>query len=98
MKIDTGQENWTINLGDRIESGFCVNKSSTFGVIGCYDHHVYSISVSTGKILWKYRTDGMVKSTPCFSTDEESVYVASYDTHIYRLNCEVSKSHQVKYS
>ena len=90
VEMETGIGNWTINLGDRIESGCCINKSCTLGFVGCYDHFVYCLSLLDGKIIWKYKTGDMIKSTPCLSTKEETVFVASYDTYLHCLSCFVS--------
>ena len=41
-------------LSDRVEGSPSTDFSSIY--IGCYDNHVYSLSLSTGEVQWRFKT------------------------------------------
>ena len=50
LNIVSGKLNWQIKLDGRIESSACLCSCGNYVVVGCYDHHVYAIEISTGSV------------------------------------------------
>ncbi|XP_076043329.1 aminoadipate-semialdehyde dehydrogenase [Oratosquilla oratoria] len=85
---ETGEEKWSLKLGDRIESSPCVSSDGTCVYIGCYDGYLYCISIEKGNILWKFKTGGEVKSSPIVDPHSGFVYFGSHDQYLYCVGCD----------
>lgn len=52
-----------IKLPDRIECKVTLLLPN-YGIVGCYDGHLYCFDIFNGKIIWKFDSQGMIKSKP----------------------------------
>ncbi len=56
--------------------------------IGCSDHNLYALSVSSGAVLWKFETGGVIQqSTPALSGGGVLVFGSS-DSNVYAVNSQ----------
>lgn len=86
INLETGELQWEITLGDRIESSACVSMCGQYVIVGCYDWSVYVVERLTGDIWWKYKTGAEVKSSPAVDPQTSLVYIGSHDKHLHALD------------
>ncbi|GJQ77457.1 hypothetical protein Trydic_g20854 [Trypoxylus dichotomus] len=85
--IDTGQEIVKVVLPNAIESSCLVSPCENYVYIGCFDHNLYCIEVSTGKIMWLYTTGDRIKNTPVF-INKDTIIFGSYDKNLHCVDCK----------
>lgn len=77
-----GTVRWTTRIPGRIEGTACA--VGDLVCFGCYDHHIYFLSIDSGAIQWTFETGEIVKCSPVAVGGD--VVVGSHDGHLYRLD------------
>ena len=93
VSLRTGEVFWLSALPDRVESS-PVYWSGGRVLVGCYDHHLYSLNFSDGAIRWAVSLGGLVKCSALVleqeqEEEEDSLICGSYESNlVVRLRCE----------
>ena len=71
---------WSYICEDEIRGSATCDKGLVF--FGSYDHHLYALSIASGKLIWRYQTDGGIVSRPatygdtvCFGSEDRRLHV-----------------------
>jgi len=80
----TGEEQWTFETGDRINSSPTVLDGTVF--VGSNDNNLYAVDAETGTEQWAYETGGSVASSP--TVVDGTVFVWSRDNNLYAVDAE----------
>ena len=102
VMLRTGAVLWQTTLPDRVESSPVYHQGPntdplshvtrcTAGcdtvLVGCYDHHLYSLDFSDGSIRWAVSLGGLVKCSALLV--EDTLVCGSYESNlVVRLHCE----------
>ena len=87
VRLRTGEAVWLTTLQDRVESSPVFDPGTGSVLVGCYDHHVYSLDFSDGATRWAVSLGGLVKCSPLVVAD--TLLCGSYETNlVVRLRCE----------
>lgn len=89
LNLNTGEEITKVVLPNAIESSCLVSNCENYIYIGCYDHNMYCIEVSTGKIVWVYTTGDRIKNKPVFICADTIIF-GSYDKSLHCINSKVN--------
>lgn len=91
IKITDGEELWTTELPDRIESSATSDPSGNHVFVGCYDGNLYCLDAFTGRISWQYQTEDAIKSSPLCTGSY--VLFGSHDRSLYALSVTDGQLH-----
>lgn len=82
LDLQTGQEIWKQNLGQRILSRPLVEADAVY--VGVASGYFFALNPEDGRILWKFKTEEKIQYDAC--ADDEGIYFGSDDTRFRKLN------------
>ncbi|XP_013066099.2 beta-alanine-activating enzyme-like isoform X2 [Biomphalaria glabrata] len=91
LDVDSGQEVWSKQLSDRLESSACIEPEAGLIVVGCYNGLIYVLDARSGHTEWTFETHDMVKCCPVIDTKTRHVLCGSHDGYIYCLHVQQKK-------
>lgn len=80
-----GNERWSSQTGDWIESTAALSPDELTVYVGSWDNKLHAISANTGSVLWTFSTGSLVYSSPAVA-DDGSIYFGGSDGFLYGLS------------
>ncbi len=84
LNIETGEEVWRYETGDRVFSSPAVSGGAAY--VGVHDGRLLALDASSGEYLWALHFDGAVMSSPV--VDGGRIYVGSDDGALHSIRLE----------
>lgn len=74
LSLDTGESQWALTVGGRIESGACCSSDGSLVYVGCHDRYLRAVCRRTGSVRWSHETGEVIKCTPVsVSADDQDL-------------------------
>lgn len=82
---DDGNERWSVQTGDWVESSAALSPDESTIYIGSWDNSLYAIDAATGVVEWTFVTGSLIFSSPAVAQDGR-IFFGGADGFVYALS------------